>query len=55
MADNIIDFEKQRHSHVHKRKEARIDALRQAFRLARNDKAGGPPSGKRKRPRKPRQ
>jgi hypothetical protein len=49
MADKIIDFQRQRESHVHKRKEARVDALRRAFRRARAGQPGSAASGKGKR------
>lgn len=54
MTDNIIDFERQRESHVQKRKEARVEALRRAFRSARGDKADSGFPGKPSRSRKPR-
>jgi hypothetical protein len=38
MADNIIDFELGKHTHAHKRKEAKVDELRSAFRAARGEK-----------------
>ena len=41
MSDKIVDFQARKESQLHKRKEAKLDALRQAFRLARleTDKA----------------
>jgi len=38
MAD-ILDFERGREAHQHKRKEAKVDALRDAFRAARSEQS----------------
>ncbi|MEX0964712.1 MAG: hypothetical protein WDZ52_11800 [Pseudohongiellaceae bacterium] len=35
MSDKIVDFVASKESQLHKRKEAKLDAMRQAFRLAR--------------------
>jgi len=53
MADNVLDFETRKQSHEIKRKEAKVDALRRAFRLARGDKDQDGPRNKRKKSRKP--
>jgi hypothetical protein len=37
MNNKVIDLESKRHAHLHKRKEAKVDALRRAFRLARGE------------------
>ena len=37
MTDNIVDFQSQKEGHQHKRKEAKVDAIRKAFRLARGE------------------
>jgi hypothetical protein len=37
MNDNIIDFDSSKQPHVHKRKEAKVDELRSAFRAARGE------------------
>ncbi len=37
MNDNIIDFDSKKQPHVHKRKEAKVDELRSAFRAARGE------------------
>lgn len=50
MAD-IIDFERNREAHLHKRKQAKADELRRAFRLARGD-SGEKNSGSRRKRRK---
>jgi hypothetical protein len=52
MNDKVVDFQAGKENQLHKRKEAKIDAIRQAFRLARGeaDKAATTsPSGKKKR------
>lgn len=48
MPDKVIDFDSRKHAHVFKRKEAKVDALRQAFRLARGeaDKSVAPSKSK---------
>ena len=35
MTDNIVDFQSSKEPHVLKRKEAKVDALRDAFKAAR--------------------
>lgn len=37
MADKIVDFQSKQENHLHKRKEAKVDAMRKAFRLARGE------------------
>lgn len=37
MSDKVIDFQAGRENQLHKRKEAKLDAMRQAFRLARDE------------------
>lgn len=50
MSNKIVDFQAEKESHLHKRKEAKLDAMRQAFRLARSeaDKAAGKSKKRRK-------
>ena len=52
MAD-IIDFERNREAHLHKRKEAKVDELRRAFRLARGDCEEKKSDSRRKRRKSP--
>tara|TARA_R110002111_G_scaffold86716_2_gene135851 strand:- start:288 stop:461 length:174 start_codon:yes stop_codon:yes gene_type:complete len=54
MNDKVIDFQAGRENQLHKRKEAKLDAMRQAFRLARNeaDKAALKSSDTKKKRRK---
>ena len=52
MEDNIVDFDSRKQSHLLKRKEARVDALRQAFRQARGEPDPTSPRPKRKQGRK---
>jgi hypothetical protein len=52
MVDNIVDFDSRKQSHLSKRKEAKVDALRQAFREARGEPEPSSPGSKRKRSRK---
>ena len=54
MNDKVIDFQAGRENQLHKRKEAKLDAMRQAFRLARNeaDKAALKRSDSKKKRRK---
>ena len=48
--DNIVDFESKRLDHLQKKKEARVDALRRAFRTARGEPDPDTPGfGRRKR------
>jgi len=52
MNDKVVDFQAGKEEQLHKRKEAKLDSMRQAFRLARGetDKAASKsPSGKKKR------
>ena len=37
MNDKVVDFQTGKENQLHKRKEARLDAMRQAFRLARGE------------------
>lgn len=37
MNDKVVDFQAGKENQLHKRKEAKLDALRQAFRLARGE------------------
>ncbi len=37
MSDKVIDFQARKESQLHQRKEAKLDAMRQAFRLARSE------------------
>ena len=37
MDKKVVDFESKKQSHLFKRKEAKVDALRRAFRLARGE------------------
>lgn len=37
MNDKVIDFQAGKDSQLHKRKEAKLDTMRQAFRLARGE------------------
>ena len=37
MTNEVVDFENEKLNHLHKRKEAKVDALRRAFRLARGE------------------
>jgi len=43
MSNKVVDFELGKENQLHKRKEAKLDAMRRAFKLARADsaKAGG--------------
>ena len=52
MKDNVLDFQTRKSSHVEKLKEARIDALRQAFREARGESKPKVSKNKQKRSRK---
>ena len=53
MNDKVVDFEAGKENQLHKRKEAKLDEMRQAFRVARGeaDKAAskGPSSKKKHR------
>lgn len=37
MSDKIVDFQAGKENQLHKRKEAKLDAMRQSFRLARGE------------------
>jgi hypothetical protein len=37
MNEKIVDFQASKENQIHKRKEAKLDAMRQAFRLARGE------------------
>lgn len=52
MTDKVVDFESGKQVHVEKRKEARIEALRRAFRLARGETDVAAPGKRKKRSRK---
>lgn len=54
MPDNIIDFEQHREARDVRRKEARVDAIKRAFRLARGEADKDKPGGKPRRRRKSR-
>jgi hypothetical protein len=49
MADNILDFESSKQNHLIKRKEAKVEALRQAFRQARGEDGSASAKGRKKR------
>lgn len=54
MSDKIVDFQAGKENQLHKRKEAKLDEMRQAFRLARGeaDKAAANSSSTKKKRRK---
>jgi hypothetical protein len=54
MSDKIVDFQAGKENQLHKRKEAKLDEMRQAFRLARGeaDKAAANSSISKKKNRK---
>lgn len=54
MNDKVVDFQAGKENQLHKRKEAKLDALREAFRLARGeaDKAASKSLSSRKKRRK---
>ncbi|MCH8175370.1 MAG: hypothetical protein IIC59_09345 [Proteobacteria bacterium] len=37
MSNNVVDFETSKQSHLHRRKEAKVDAIKRAFRNARGE------------------
>ncbi len=37
MSDNVVDFEREKEPHLLRRKEAKVEALREAFRQARGE------------------
>ncbi|MDD9891349.1 MAG: hypothetical protein OXU66_15395 [Gammaproteobacteria bacterium] len=45
----IVDFESRRQEHLFKQKEAKVDALRKAFRQARGEPDPNSPRGKQKK------
>lgn len=49
MTDNVVDFNRQREARELKRKEDRVEAMRRAFRLARNGAETEKPGKNRKR------
>tara|TARA_B110000858_G_scaffold98931_2_gene113768 strand:- start:2583 stop:2756 length:174 start_codon:yes stop_codon:yes gene_type:complete len=54
MNDKIVDFQAGKENQLHKRKEAKMDSMRQAFRLARGeaDKTASKSSSTKKKRRK---
>ena len=54
MSDKVVDFQAGKENQLHKRKEAKLDEMRQAFRLARGeaDKAADSSSSTNKKRRK---
>lgn len=46
MKDNVVDFASKKQDQLYKRKEAKVDALRKAFRLARGDSEPDKPGNK---------
>lgn len=40
MDDKILDFESRKEAHLLRRKEAKVEEMREAFRLARGEKSG---------------
>ena len=54
MNDKVVDFQAGKENQLHKRKEAKLDEMRQAFRLARGeaDKATDKSSSTKKKRRK---
>ena len=55
MNDKVVDFQAGKEDQLQKRKEAKLDEMRQAFRLARGeaDKAASNSSSTKKKRRKP--
>jgi len=49
MVDKIVDFQAGKESQLHKRKEAKLDAMRQAFRLSRGETDETPSKNKKRR------
>ena len=45
MSDNVLDFEARKQAQLLKRKDASVDALRKAFKLARGDAGPDKPAG----------
>jgi hypothetical protein len=54
MNDKVVDFQAGKENQLHKRKEAKLDEMRQAFRLARGeaDKAASKSPSSKKKQRK---
>jgi hypothetical protein len=54
MSDKIVDFQAGKENQLHKRKEAKLDEMREAFRSARGeaDKAASTSSSTKKKRRK---
>ena len=54
MNDKVVDFQAGKENQLHKRKEAKLDEMRQAFRLARGeaDKAASKSRSSKKKHRK---
>lgn len=52
MSDNVVDFESRKKNHLHKHKEAKVDAIKRAFRIARGEPDLDQPRSKRKSGRK---
>lgn len=54
MSEKVVDFQAGKESQLHKRKEAKLDEMRQAFRLARSeaDKAASKGASTKKKRRK---
>ncbi len=50
MSNKVVDFAAGKNSQLHRRKEAKVDAMREAFRLARGE--SDKPEGKSKKRRK---
>ena len=48
MADNVVDFDREKNKQQLKRKEAKVDTIRQAFRQARGESDSGTPRRKKK-------
>ena len=52
MTDKVVDFASRKQVHAEKRKEARFEALRRAFRQARGETEVAAPAKRKKRSRK---
>jgi hypothetical protein len=48
MTDNVVGFDKEKHKHQFKRKEAKVDAIRNAFGMARGGSDSVSVEGKKK-------
>lgn len=48
MTDNVLDFESRKQAQLLKRKDARVDELRKAFRLARGETGPDKPASSNK-------